>query len=94
MNELIELNKNCTINFPESDWQNVSLEARDLCEKMLCKDQFCRITAEQAFNHDWFKLEFSDNQIIDPHKQWDYQDNTQVTGKNPFRSTTPVMGGR
>jgi serine/threonine protein kinase len=50
---LVDANKLAIVDFPESDWQNVSLEARDLIRQMLKPDPKGRITAKDALEHPW-----------------------------------------
>lgn len=37
-------------------FDNISEEAKDLVEKMLCKDENQRLTVEECLNHKWFEL--------------------------------------
>jgi len=51
--ELIEANRQAKVNFPHSDWQTVSIEGRDLIEKMLEVDPLRRIGPSEALKHPW-----------------------------------------
>jgi len=51
--ELIKDNKEAKVEYPESEWNTVSIEGRDLIEKMLERDPKKRITASEALRHAW-----------------------------------------
>jgi serine/threonine protein kinase len=51
--ELIEANKRGVIDFPESDWGEVSKEARDLVLKMTAANPLDRVNAKEALQHPW-----------------------------------------
>lgn len=51
--ELISANREAKVDFPQADWQNVSIEGRDLIEKMLTADPSARITPTDALRHPW-----------------------------------------
>lgn len=51
--ELVKDNKECKVDYPESDWKTVSIEGQDLVEKMLQRDPTRRITAIAALSHPW-----------------------------------------
>jgi len=53
--EVINNNKNCEIDFPDIIWKKISIDAKDLCIKMLKKDPKERISSWEAQNHPWFK---------------------------------------
>lgn len=59
--ELIQNNREGRIKFDESDWGSdiISVEGRDLVEKMLEKDPMKRITAERALNHAWIRRRYA-----------------------------------
>lgn len=40
-------------NFSSKVWGNISKEAKDLIQKMLCKDMEKRLSAMEAWNHPW-----------------------------------------
>lgn len=42
-------------DFKEEEWEDKSSEAKDLVLKMLNKDQYSRISCNDAINHPWFK---------------------------------------
>jgi serine/threonine protein kinase len=43
--------------FDEEMWSNITAEAKDLITKLLTVDPAKRVTAEQALNHSWMKME-------------------------------------
>jgi len=59
--ELIQNNREGRIKFDENDWrpESISVEGRDLVERMLQKDPMKRITAEQALNHAWIRRRYT-----------------------------------
>ena len=50
------------INFDHPQFVHVSMEAKDLIQKMLTRDVVSRISAREIKNHLWFKF-FSDNEL-------------------------------
>ena len=59
--ELIAANKEADVDYPDSDWNLVSREARDLVEKMLMQDPHTRISAKAALQHPWILSNASDS---------------------------------
>jgi len=53
--ELINENKRGKVEYPEDDWRDISVEGRDLLEKMLEKDPSKRVQADKALQHPWIK---------------------------------------
>lgn len=51
--ELIKANREAKVVFPHKDWHNVSIEGRDLLEKMLVTDPAKRISPIKALRHPW-----------------------------------------
>ena len=51
--ELIKANREAKVVFPHKDWHNVSIEGRDLLEKMLVTDPTKRISPIEALRHPW-----------------------------------------
>ena len=51
--ELIKANREARVVFPHKDWHNVSIEGRDLLEKMLVTDPAKRISPIEALRHPW-----------------------------------------
>eukprot|EP00559_Dactyliosolen_fragilissimus_P001849 CAMPEP_0184865596 /NCGR_PEP_ID=MMETSP0580-20130426/18591_1 /TAXON_ID=1118495 /ORGANISM="Dactyliosolen fragilissimus" /LENGTH=1068 /DNA_ID=CAMNT_0027364869 /DNA_START=166 /DNA_END=3372 /DNA_ORIENTATION=- len=52
-NELIKANKKGKVDFPNIDWDSVSVEGKDLVERMLEVDPQKRIKAADALKHPW-----------------------------------------
>lgn len=50
-------------SFPESEWRDVSDEAKDLISNLLVKEASKRLSAEAVLNHPWIK--FADEQCGD-----------------------------
>jgi calcium-dependent protein kinase len=49
--------------FNENIWNEISLEAKDLIKRLLIKNPEKRIDIEEAYNHPWFSLKFSEGEI-------------------------------
>mmetsp|Transcript_17960 Transcript_17960/g.20447 ORF Transcript_17960/g.20447 Transcript_17960/m.20447 type:complete len:911 (+) Transcript_17960:197-2929(+) len=54
--QLIQENKRAHVEFPEEDWQSVSVEGRDLVEKLLQRNPSKRISAANALQHPWITI--------------------------------------
>lgn len=53
--ELIARIKAGIFEFPEEDWDAVSVDAKDIITKLICMDPDARLTAAQAMGHTWIK---------------------------------------
>ena len=51
--ELISANREAKVDFPNADWHKISVEGRDLIEKMLIADPLARISPADALRHPW-----------------------------------------
>lgn len=51
--ELIDANREAKVDFPHADWRSVSIEGRDLIERMLVVDPLKRIGPREALRHPW-----------------------------------------
>jgi serine/threonine protein kinase len=51
--QLIQENKTGNVEYPKDDWKDISIEGRDLVERMLERDPVKRITASKALIHPW-----------------------------------------
>lgn len=51
--ELISENTKAKVEYPKADWASVSVEGRDLVEKMLERDPSKRIEPKKALQHPW-----------------------------------------
>ena len=50
------------VNILSTLYGNLPFEAKDLIRNLLCYDQDSRFTAEQALEHDYFKLDLQENE--------------------------------
>jgi len=65
--ELIKENTKAVVHFPPEDWKLISLEGRDLVEKLLHRDPSKRCDAHRALQHPWITIRTSGNkQTIEP----------------------------
>lgn len=51
--ELIDANREARVDFPHADWHTVSIEGRDLIERLLVVDPSKRIGPSEALRHPW-----------------------------------------
>jgi len=51
--QLINDNKTAKVEYPKDDWKDISIEGRDLVERMLERDPAKRIVASKALMHPW-----------------------------------------
>ena len=99
LNEILTRNQNCELEFPPRFWDKISNEAKDLAIGLLKKDPKERLTAAQALEHSWFKMEVSEERVLElsNFKFRDVSADEKSTGgaQNTFLITcTPVMAGR
>lgn len=59
--------------FPDAEWGNVSLQAKDLISRLLDRHPRTRITAEQALRHQWFTMNCPGTIIEQPLGMWGAQ---------------------
>jgi calcium-dependent protein kinase len=59
--------KRGTLKFDENDWAEISPEARDLIEKMICYDAAQRLSATEALAHSWFSKNHQHKEV-DPER--------------------------
>lgn len=50
---ILRNNEECKVEFPEAEWKQISEQAKDLVQKMLCKDPAQRISTKEARKHKW-----------------------------------------
>ena len=55
--EVLSKNMACNFVFPDTQWNTVSLSARNLVQNMLEKDPSKRYSALDCLNHEWIKNE-------------------------------------
>jgi serine/threonine protein kinase len=55
---LIQKNKECKIEYPKEYWEFVSLDAKELVERMVDKDPKTRLSASEALEHCWLNKEY------------------------------------
>merc|ERR1711974_581168 len=53
-------------DFPETEWREISLEAKDLISKLLVKDPRKRLSAEQVLEHPWVKFGGPSRVLVTP----------------------------
>jgi len=53
--------------FPDQDWADISLEAKDLIQHLLVKNPYQRYTAEQVLRHPWLSKESSGAALSTPY---------------------------
>ncbi|XP_040564078.1 MAP kinase-interacting serine/threonine-protein kinase 1 isoform X1 [Lepeophtheirus salmonis] len=58
--------QNGIFEFPDSEWMDISMEAKDLISKLLVKDARQRISAEMVLTHPWIKYGGSTNPLGTP----------------------------
>jgi serine/threonine protein kinase len=61
--ELINENKKAKVEYPHADWSTVSIEGRDLVEKMLERDPSKRIEPKKALQHPWITRRATQNKL-------------------------------
>jgi len=61
--------KECTYEFDEEYWGEVSSEARDLIQQLLVLDTSKRLTVNQALDHAWVRAATSDLEVRKLQKQ-------------------------
>ena len=54
INEILEKNKDCILDFPQKYWDQISPQAKDLVQGMLKQNPEERLNAAQALKHEWF----------------------------------------
>ena len=57
------------LDFDPADWSHISKEAKDLVSKMLDKKSDNRISADEALEHKWFKLNHDEHAIAQDKMQ-------------------------
>lgn len=53
-NDVLKKNKACEIDLEKPEYENLSLQAKDLLRRMLEKEPFRRISAKDAKQHAYF----------------------------------------
>jgi MAP kinase interacting serine/threonine kinase len=53
-------------DFPDTEWREISLEAKDLISKLLVKDPRKRLSAEQVLEHPWVKFGGPSRVLVTP----------------------------
>ncbi|EGR29214.1 protein kinase domain protein [Ichthyophthirius multifiliis] len=80
-NEVLNLNKECKIDFTQKMYTELPENALDLLKKMLEKDPKRRITAQEALNHQYFQ-----QQKQKPTKSYDFQNTSEsFIKKSPMK---------
>ena len=94
--EILNKNMKCEYQFCDRQWENISMTAKDLVQKLLVEDPSQRITARDALLHPWFSQENQDgNGGVDCSEFTEFQQQRKkmVQAVNPLVSCTPVMAG-
>lgn len=74
--ELINENRKAKVEYPDADWLSVSIEGRDLVEKMLERDPLKRIEPKKALQHPWITRRATQSKLK--------QDATRTESLNDF----------
>ena len=61
-NQLIQNILNGKLNFPKTEWKNISDSAKNLISKMLCPEKK-RLSAKEIMNQKWFKSKLKNQKI-------------------------------
>ena len=61
--ELIAENSKAKVEYPKDDWNSVSVEGRDLVERMLERDPSKRIEPSKALQHAWIRRRTSPRKV-------------------------------
>ena len=62
--EIIEKNKICEIDYPKELWKEVSLQALDLVVKMTDRDQYKRPSAKECLQHEWLAIKLESAPVL------------------------------
>jgi serine/threonine protein kinase len=54
--ELVQANREASVDFPADEWKHISSGARDLVQKMMEANPEKRLTSKEALRHSWFQL--------------------------------------
>ena len=54
--EILHKNRECIIPYPPQYWGKLSPEAKDIVQAMLAKNPEMRVSAAEALQHPWFRL--------------------------------------
>lgn len=72
--KLIKANKEGKVEFPDDEWSTISLEGRDLVERMMKPNPKERISASEALKHPWITRRTSASNIEHQDMNGDYFD--------------------
>ena len=61
---IIRNNDRCEIAYPDTLWEGISLEAKELVMIMTYKDPDLRISLKEAMSHPWFSSEILDSDSV------------------------------
>jgi serine/threonine protein kinase len=62
--EILENNSRCVIQYPEDLWKGVSAEAKELVRLMTQRDPQLRISSAAALAHSWFAKDFRSAAVL------------------------------
>lgn len=97
VNEILEKNKSCKLEFPAKYWDHISPDAKSLAEGMLKGDPHERLTAAQALKHEWFtSATVETDKVIQRDEEFKFRDEAdgEKASYNLLVTCTPVMAGR
>ena len=77
--ELIKKNEVAKVPYPSEDWASISIEGRDLVEKMLERDPSKRIDPKKALQHPWITRRATDKNISGPRNRKEVLENFACT---------------
>ncbi|KAL4464835.1 hypothetical protein ABPG74_011396 [Tetrahymena malaccensis] len=63
--EVFNAIQNQQVKFEGKEWEKISVQAKDLIEKMLQKDPDIRLSAQQAYQHPWIQKSIKSSNIQD-----------------------------
>lgn len=83
INEILERNRNCSLQFTSVSWDCLSPEAKDLVQKLLIADPDKRMTPTEALAHPWFSepQEKLAGRVIERQGEFKIRDENEINSK-------------